>query len=224
MQSFQCQVTAAAIPVDRIVLRGDLTVPSQAAGLVLFAHDSGSSRNSPRNQRVAEFLNDVGLATLLFDLLSPEEEPNDAYNAGLRFDIDLLARRLRAATRWARQQAETAELLIGYFGANTGAAAALRAAANEGSRISAVVTRGGRTDLAHEVITQVRSPTLLIVGDNDRGVAAVNLETWARLTCGKSIEIIPGAGHLFEEPGALDNVSALAARWFTDHLRKDRAR
>jgi putative phosphoribosyl transferase len=219
MEASEGQITTVAIPAGSVTLEGELRVPPRAHGLVLFAHGSGSSRHSPRNQRVAEALQDVELATLLFDLLSPGEEPEHAYNARLRFDIDLLAQRLRLATQWARRQPETAELLVGYFGASTGAAAALIAATAENAAVGAVVARGGRVDLAHAAIDQLRAPTMLIVGGNDESIAALNLEIWAQLRCEKSIEIIPGAGHLFEEPGALDNVAALAARWFSDHLR-----
>ena len=219
MHTFEDQVTTVTIPAGSVALEGELHVPPRAHGLVLFAHGSGSSRHSPRNQRVAEFLHDVGLATLLFDLLSPDEEPADAFNARLRFDIARLAQRLRLATQWARRQPETAELLIGYFGASTGAAAAITAAAADNSGVGAIVTRGGRVDLAKNACAQLQTPTMLIVGGNDEATTAINLETWARLRCAKSIEIIPGAGHLFEEPGALENVAALAARWFGEHLR-----
>lgn len=222
MQSFEAQLGAAAIPAGRITLHGQFHVPPQARGLVLFAHGSGSSQHSPRNQRVAECLHDVGLATLLFDLLCPDEEPADAFNASLRFDISLLAGRLRAATRWVREHPDLGGLPLGYFGASTGAAAALVAATEEPD-IAAVVTRGGRPDLAEAALPALRSPTLLIVGGNDKVVAASNLEAWARLRCEKSIETIPGAGYLFEEPGALDNVAALAARWFSEYLPKSEA-
>lgn len=218
MDNFEGHSTAAVIPAGRVTLHGHLQVPPQAHGLVLFAHGSGSSRHSPRNLRVADFLHQVGLATLLFDLLAPAEEPEGAFNAGLRSDISLLAQRLRTATLWARQQAELGELPVGYFGAGTGAAAALTAAAAPAAGVSAIVTRGGRTDLAADHLARIQSPTMLIVGSNDASVAALNLEAWARLRCEKAIEIIPGAGHLFEEPGALDNVTALAARWFNAHL------
>jgi len=219
MQTLGDQVTAVTIPAGHISLEGHLHVPALAHGLVLFAHGSGSSRNSARNQRVAECLHAVGLATLLFDLLSPAEEPEAGYNARLRFDIALLAQRLGHAMHWARRQAETAGLLVGLFGASTGAAAALVAAASENNGVGAVVARGGRVDLASDAIPRLRAPTMLIVGGNDETTAVANLEAWARLRCEKSIEIIPGAGHLFEEPGALDNVAALAARWFSEHLR-----
>ncbi len=218
MSSLEAQLTAATIPAGAVTLHGHLHVPPLARGLVLFAHGTGSSRHSPRNQRVADFLHDVGLATLLFDLLSPIEEPEHAFNARLRFDIALLARRLRLATQWTHRQAELECLPIGYFGASTGAAAAIAAAATRSSGVSAVVTRGGRPDLAGDALVDLRAPTMLVVGGNDEAVAALNLEAWAHLRCEKAIEIIPGAGHLFEEPGALDNVAALAARWFGDHL------
>src|SRR4051812_25015371 len=203
MQSFETQISEVIIPAGPVALHGILNVPPRAHGLVLFAHGSGSSRHSSRNQRVAGSLQTIGLATLLFDLLSPEEEPDHAYNARLRFNIDLLADRLREATRWAREQPETAELNVGYFGASTGAAAALVAAATEGQNIGAVVARGARTDLAEKAVRTLSSPTMLIVGGNDHVVASLNLEAWAQLRGKKSIEIIPGAGHLFEEPGAL---------------------
>ncbi len=218
MECFEGQLTAAAIPAGRVTLHGHLHVPPQAHGVVLFAHGSGSSRHSPRNQRVADFLHHVGLATLLFDLLTPAEEPEGAFNARLRSDITLLAHRLRTATQWARHQPELGELPVGYFGVSTGAAAALVAAAQPGAGVVAVVTRSARTDLAAAHLLQLQVPTMLIVGSNDASVTALNLEAWARLRCEKAIEIIPGAGHLFEEPGALDNVAALAARWFGAHF------
>jgi putative phosphoribosyl transferase len=219
MHAFAAQATPVAIPAGNITLHGQLQLPHQPHGLVVFAHNSGSSRRSPRNQRVAEFLHEVGIATLLFNLLSPDEEPADTFNARLRFDMELLAQRLRAATAWARQQPETAELPVGYFGASSGAAAAFVAADADRTGIRAIVTRGARIDLKAPVVRNLRTPTMLIVGGKDESVAALNLEIWAQLRCEKSIEIIPGAGHLFEEPGALDNVASLAARWFSDHLR-----
>jgi putative phosphoribosyl transferase len=219
MHTFAAQATPVAIPAGNITLHGLLQLPPQPHGLVLFAHNSGSSRHSPRNQRVAEFLHEAGLATLLFNLLSREEEPADTFNARLRFDVEFLARRLRAATAWARQQPETAELPLGYFGASSGAAAAFVAADSDRAAIRAIVTRGARIELSAPVVRNLHTPTMLIVGGKDESVAALNLEIWAQLRCEKSIEIIPGAGHLFEEPGALDNVAALAARWFSEHLR-----
>ena len=214
---------AVTINAGRVTLHGQLQVPQNPHGLVLFAHGLGSSRHSPRNRRVAAHLHAVGLATLLLDLLAPEEEPDHAYNGRLRSDVRELAQRLRFATHWAREQPETAELLIGYFGASTGGAATLQAAAVEGSGIAGVVTRGARCELAADTLAKIQAPTLLIAGGNDDAVAARNLETWAHLHCVKAIEIVPGAGHFFEEPGALDNVAALAARWFGEHLRANRA-
>jgi len=222
MHTLETQSKGATIRADRNTLHGQLLSPPEPYGLVIFAHGSGSNRHAPRNQRVAECLHDVGLATLLFDLQSPDEAPPDAFNARLWFDIALLAERLRAATRWARSQPELMELPIGYFGASTGGAAAILAASQaDGDEIKAVVTRGGRPDLAGDAIRQLRAPTLLLVGGNDEGAAALNLEAWARLRCERGIEIIPGAGHFFEEPGALENVAALATRWFGEHLRKN---
>jgi putative phosphoribosyl transferase len=170
---------------------------------------------------VAGALHDVDLGTLTFDLLAPSEATDAGFNARLRSDVGLLARRLGHATHWARLQPETAELLIGYFGASTSVGAVLAAAAAEGPSISAVVTRGGRVGLPVEMLKKLHSPTLLIVGGNHRAVVTENLEAWAQLTCEKSLEIIPGAGALFEEPGALDNVAALTARWFGEHLKRD---
>lgn len=220
MRQAEAQSLTVEIPAGNVTLRGDLCLPATADGLVVFAHGMASSRLNPRHQRVASLLQDAGFATLVIDLLAAEEEPDDMHNCELRFNVGLLAERLRAATRWAHQQRETSELLVGYFGASTGAAAAFIAAAAEAGGIGAVVSRGGRPDLARAAIPKLRTPTLLIVGGDDSVTAAVNLETWAQLRCTKSIEIVPGAGHLFEEPGALDNVAALAARWFALHLRK----
>jgi putative phosphoribosyl transferase len=220
MQSIEAQLTSVAIPAGRALLHGRLYLPTEANGLVLFPHGGGSSQHSPRNQRVAESLHDVGLATLLFDLLPESGDSGNAFDAPLRNNITLQSSRLRAAAEWARQQPELAGLPIGYFGASTGAPPVLLAASGD-PEVQAVVTRGGRPDLANDAILKLRVPTLLIVGGNDDAVAALNLEVWARLRCEKSIEIIPGAGHLFEEPGALDNVAALAARWFSEHLHKD---
>ena len=221
MHNTEAQLIAAEIPAGDVNLAGDLWLPADAGGLVIFAHGATSSRHNPRHQRVASLLHEAGLGTLLVDLLAAEEEPNDTCNPHLRNDIVLLARRLRATTRWARHQRETSELLFGYFGASTGAAAAFIAAADDAGSIGANVSRGGRPDLAGEAIARLRVPTLLLAGGDDEQTTALNLETWAQLRCAKSIEIIPGAGHLFAEPGALDNVGVLAARWFTQHLRKD---
>jgi len=203
---------------DRLHLAGTLTVPASAAGLVLFAHGSGSSRHSPRNRRVAETMQRAGLATLLFDLLTKAEERDEEFTGHLRFDIGLLASRLRLATAWAGRDERTAALRVGYFGASTGAAAALVAAADEEADVGAVVSRGGRPDLAGDALPRVQAPTLLIVGGADEGVVPLNEEALARLRCTKRLEIVPGATHLFEEPGALDRVADLAARWFVEHL------
>ncbi len=203
-----------------LALAGDLTlaVPPDATGVVLFAHGSGSSRFSPRNRAVASHLNRAGLATLLFDLLTADEEVIDARTAELRFDIPLLAGRLTGTVDWADSQPALATLPLGLFGASTGAAAALITAAERPRRVTAVVSRGGRPDLAMPVLDRVRSPTLLVVGGHDREVLALNREALAALTCEKALEIVPGATHLFEEPGTLDRAAELAAAWFLDHL------
>ncbi len=196
---------------DEIV--GDLSVPDAAAGVVVFAHGSGSSRHSPRNRDVAAALNACGLATLLVDLLTPIEERSRAFV----FDIELLAGRLVAATRWVGEQRELAGLGLGYFGASTGAGAALWAAADLGERVQAVVSRGGRPDLAAPRLSEVRSPTLLIVGGRDPVVVELNRKALAQLQCESTLEIVSGATHLFEEPGTLEQVARLAAAWFTAH-------
>ncbi|HEY5144743.1 MAG TPA: phosphoribosyltransferase family protein [Solirubrobacteraceae bacterium] len=197
-----------------VLLAGDLRRPPGARGLVIFAHGSGSSRHSPRNRHVAELLGEAGLATLLIDLLTPAEE-RDRSNV---FDIALLARRLGDATRWAAAEPDLADLPVGYFGASTGGGAALVAAAEAGDRVGAVVSRGGRPDLAHPVLDRVRAPTLLIVGGDDPVVLDLNREALAVLDGASRLAIVPGATHLFEEPGALDAVARLAADWFTEHL------
>jgi pimeloyl-ACP methyl ester carboxylesterase len=186
--------------------------------LVLFAHGSGSSRHSPRNQHVARVLREAGVGTLLFDLLTPEEEEAEAQTRHLRFDIPLLAERLVAATRWALDEAITSDIHAGYFGSSTGAAAALVAAANLGEAISAVVSRGGRPDLAEDALERVTAPTLLIVGGDDTPVIPLNEEAYDRLRCEKALRIVPGASHLFEETGALEKVANMAAEWFANHL------
>jgi putative phosphoribosyl transferase len=201
------------IPAGTRSLPGDLVVPAEAAGAVLFAHGSGSGRRSPRNQSVAHRLNRSGLATLLFDLLGPDE----ALDHRRVFDVPLLAGRLRAATDWARSQPSIAPLPMGYFGASTGAAAALAAAARDTS-IRAVVSRGGRPDLTGPDLVDVRAPTLLIVGGDDAPVLALNREVTEQLRCAADLVVIPGATHLFEEPGALEQVAEHAARWFLAHL------
>ncbi|MGH3073117.1 MAG: dienelactone hydrolase family protein [Gaiellaceae bacterium] len=206
-----------AFPVGAAQLGGSLALPPEARGIVVFAHGSGSSRFSPRNRMVADALERAGLATLLIDLLSAEEERVDLVTAELRFDIVLLARRLVAATDWLQGETETATLRVGYFGASTGAAAALIAAA-ERPDTAAVVSRGGRPDLAGEALARVRAPTLLIVGERDPEVLELNRAAYAELDAQKELAIVPGATHLFEEPGALDDVARLAGDWFARHL------
>jgi putative phosphoribosyl transferase len=202
------------IPIGGAVLPGELSIPADPIGVVLFAHGSGSSRRSPRNRHVAEVLNDGRFATLLFDLLSEDEDQGpDA-----RFDIELLTDRLLRARHWIAGRSDLAHLRYGYFGASTGAAAALRAAAAEPLGVAAVVTRGGRPDLAFEALEQLVTPTLLIVGAGDPDVIDLNLSALERIRGEKRMAIIPGAGHLFDEPGALDRVAELARRWFESHL------
>lgn len=208
---------AISFPSGAVQLAGDLSLPADARGLVVFAHGSGSSRHSPRNKQVAAALGDAGLATLLVDLLTEEEERVDLVTRELRFDIGLLAERLLAASEWAAQDDVVGALQVGYFGASTGAAAALIAAA-ERDDVRAVVSRGGRPDLAGDALPRVRAATLLIVGGNDELVLELNRETLERLTAEKRLEIVPGATHLFEEPGALEEVSRLARDWFLEHL------
>jgi len=207
-----------------VTLEGNLARPEDARGVVLFAHGSGSSRLSPRNRHVARVLNEAALATLLVDLLTPEEEAIDARTAHLRFDISLLAQRLVAATDWLAEHPDTRGLRVGYFGASTGAAAALVAAAVRAAAVGAVVSRGGRPDLAGRALALVRAPTLLIVGGRDAQVLELNREAFAQLTCEKRLEIVPGATHLFEEPGALDRVALLARDWFERYLTPAAAR
>ena len=206
------------IPAGRAVLSGNLTIPENAVALVLFAHGSGSSRHSPRNQFVARTLNDGGLATLLFDLLTLEEEAIDTYTREHRFDIGLLAERLVHATKWAKRQEQTRDLQLGYFGSSTGAAAALIAAAEISDDVGAVVSRGGRPDLAGDALPKVKAPTLLIVGGNDDIVIELNEMARDQMRCEVKLEIVPGATHLFEEPGALEKVAKLASDWFVNHI------
>ncbi|HZP42443.1 MAG TPA: dienelactone hydrolase family protein [Candidatus Binatia bacterium] len=201
------------IPAGSVVLEGLLGVPAGARGVVLFAHGSGSSRLSPRNAFVARALRDAGIATLLFDLLTAEESEDRA----LVFDVELLGGRLRAATEWVRGAPATSALPVGYFGASTGAAAALIAAADDPA-IAAIVSRGGRPDLARRVLARVRAPTLLIVGGEDAPVIGMNEDALARLRCAKRLAIVSGATHLFEEPGALEQVVRLATDWFRQHF------
>jgi putative phosphoribosyl transferase len=202
------------IPSGRVSLTGDLVVPVLAQGLVIFAHGSGSSRKSPRNVQVARTLNQEGLATLLFDLLTPLEAM-DRENV---FDVPFLAGRLRAATAWAQRQEETQQLRVGYFGASTGAAAALWAAADPDVPVSAVVSRGGRPDLAHSRLSLVRAPTLLIVGGDDTVVLQLNNLAFQELRCDAQLHVVPGATHLFEEPGTLEAVADVSTTWFKRHL------
>ncbi|HEU5183534.1 MAG TPA: dienelactone hydrolase family protein [Gemmatimonadaceae bacterium] len=202
-----------------VALRGLLGIPSAARGVVLFAHGSGSGRLSSRNNFVARSLQDAGLATLLIDLLTEDEERADARTGHLRFDIEFLARRLEAATEWLGHSPDTASLKIGYFGASTGAAAALVAAAEMPDRVHAVVSRGGRPDLAGDSLPEVEAPTLLIVGSRDVPVIPLNEDALAQLRCEKKLEIVPGASHLFEEAGTLEVVARLAASWFDKYLR-----
>ena len=206
------------IPAGDVTLMGDLETPEIAVGLVLFAHGSGSSRHSPRNQFVARSLRESGFATLLFDLLTPEEESEDTRTGHLRFNIQLLAQRLEAATRWIVNHPRGRHLDLGYFGASTGGAAALVAAASLGSVIDAVVSRGGRPDLAGDALPRVESPTLLIVGEWDEQVLALNEQAFAQLRHEKELAVVPRATHLFEEPGALEEVARLASQWFRRHL------
>jgi putative phosphoribosyl transferase len=208
-------ITHVAIEIESVVLAGDLAMPDEAPrGLVLFAHGSGSSRRSPRNRAVAAHLRAQGLGTLLFDLLT-DYESADRANV---FDIPLLAERLEGATHWVRNDAEMEALPLGFFGASTGAAAALVAAAHLGDEIGAVVSRGGRPDLAGAALRKVRTPTLLLVGSADHEVLALNRAALAELGGPKELIVIPGATHLFEEPGALEDVAEHAARWFRRHL------
>ena len=206
------------VPAGGARLAGELTIPPDAQGLVLFAHGSGSSRFSRRNQFVARVLERRHFATLLIDLLTPDEEALDQRTAHLRFDIPMLATRLVAIVDWLKQRPDTAPLPIGLFGASTGGGAALRAAAAKPDDIFAVVSRGGRPDLAGAALPDVKAPTLLIVGGEDRPVIAMNRDAMPRMRGQVSIEIIPGATHLFEEPGALEKVADLASSWFADHV------
>jgi putative phosphoribosyl transferase len=207
------------IPIGKIELEGELIIPKEATGVVLFAHGSGSSRFSPRNQFVARFLREKQLGTLLIDLLTAEEDRIDQVTRAIRFDIDLLADRLLGITQWLSQDARTKSLHIGYFGSSTGAAAALIAAAKMGKAVSAVVSRGGRPDLAGQFLSEVEAPTLLIVGGADFGVIELNQEAYALLPGIKKLEIVPHATHLFEEPGTLEQVADLAGKWFIKYFK-----
>ena len=212
MHAYQVQVG------NNIMLEGNLNIPENPRGVVLFAHGSGSSRHSPRNQFVAQVLHKAGFATLLIDLLTAGEEEQDWQTGHLRFNIDLLSQRVEGATNWLSVNPATANLKIGYFGASTGAAAALVAAAEHPLTVGAVVSRGGRPDLAGSALTAVQAPTLLIVGSKDTQVIELNRMALSLLKGEKQIEIVPGATHLFEEPGALERVAQLASQWFTRYL------
>lgn len=207
------------IPIASISLSGILHIPENANGIVLFAHGSGSSRFSIRNQHVASILNKNNIATLLFDLLTPEEEEVDEFTREHRFNIELLASRLAALTDWLLQQPRTSSQALGYFGASTGAGAALQAAAKRQGIVKAVVSRGGRPDLAGTALAQVKAPTLLIVGGHDQAVIEMNQNAMKEMHCIKKLEIIPGATHLFEEPGTLDKAAELAKDWFIQYLK-----
>lgn len=204
--------------IGQITLEGDLALPDSARGIVLFAHGSGSSRLSPRNRFVAKYLQKQGLGTLLFDLLTRGEEQEDNYTMRLRFDIDLLASRLSDATAWLASQKETQNLAIGYFGASTGAAAALVAETKNSGVVKAIVSRGGRPDLAGSALHHVQAPTLLIVGGYDEQVIELNEIAMSRLSSVKKLVIVPGATHLFEEPGTLESAARLAGQWFLQYL------
>ena len=204
-----------------VILQGDLSIPAGAQGVVLFAHGSGSSRHSPRNQFVARTIREASVGTLLFDLLTREEEAIDVDTRHLRFDIGLLAERLIDAIFWLK--GDLSHLSVGFFGSSTGGGAALLAAAELGENVGAVVSRGGRPDLAGDALPQVKCPTLLIVGGLDYPVIEMNQEAFARLRCEKELKIVPGATHLFEEPGTLEEVARLAANWFQRHLRSAKA-
>jgi dienelactone hydrolase len=211
--------TEIHVPFAGFHLNGELIIPVNAVGVVLFAHGSGSSRHSPRNQFVARTLRESGVGTLLFDLLTQEEEEEERYTGHLRFNINLLAERLLATTQWyQRQHTDSA---LGYFGSSTGAAAALIAEAGSNVPIRAIVSRGGRPDLAGPALPKVEAATLLIVGGDDTAVIEMNQQAFAQMKCPKEIRIIPGATHLFEEPGALEDVAALAAEWFGKWFRSD---
>ena len=212
------QEREVSIPAGAVRLEGSLAIPGNVRGVVLFAHGSGSSRHSPRNRFVARELEKRALGTLLMDLLTAEEESVDAYTAHLRFDIRLLAQRLAAATDWLTHEPEIAHLPAGYFGASTGAAAALVAAAERPDPVRAILSRGGRPDLAGAALPKVQAPTLLIVGGADTAVIRMNQEALRELRVKSKLEIVPGASHLFEEPGALEQVARLAGDWFEEHL------
>ena len=212
-------ITEEAVKVPPDGLSGDLVVPDRAAGIILFAHGSGSSRHSPRNRYVAAMLQRGGFGTLLLDLLTEAEEEVDLSTRHLRFDIGLLAARLGEVTDWLRREPATRDLGVGYFGASTGAGASLVAAAEKPSIVAAVVSRGGRPDLAGPALRRVEAPTLLIVGGDDHQVIELNREAMKQMRCEEQLSIVPGASHLFEEPGTLEEVARLALGWFSRYLR-----
>jgi dienelactone hydrolase len=216
--NLQVEENLVQVASGRVTLEGNLNVPEAARGVVVFAHGSGSSRHSPRNRYVAEVLNQAGFTTLLFDLLTSEEEAEDMQMGHLRFNIPFLAERLVAATEWLAQYVDVPTLKVGYFGASTGAGAALIAAAQRPQAVDAVVSRGGRPDMAGEALPKVEAPTLLVVGGNDAPVIGMNEEAMEQMHAQKKLEIIPGATHLFPEPGALEQVAELARDWFDRHL------
>ncbi|MCI0748174.1 MAG: dienelactone hydrolase family protein [Verrucomicrobia subdivision 3 bacterium] len=205
------------IPFQDFHLNGELNIPQNASGVVLFAHGSGSSRHSPRNQFVARTLREHGVGTLLFDLLTEDEEQEDRFTGHLRFDINLLAERLLGATRWYHEKEP--DMSIGYFGSSTGGGAALVANAQSDIPVHAVVSRGGRPDLADPALPKVKAPTLLIVGGDDTAVIEMNRDALAKMKCPKELRLIPGAPHLFEEPGTLEQVVEMAAEWFELHFK-----
>jgi putative phosphoribosyl transferase len=209
------------VDAGTVSLEGNLEIPREARGIVLFAHGSGSSRHSPRNRYVAQVLREGGLATLLIDLLTPAEELLDLRTAELRFDIPLLATRLINTTDWLTQHASTRHLRVAYFGASTGSAAALMGAAERPDIVRAVASRGGRPDLAGPALPRIQAPTLLIVGGKDYSVIEMNRAAMAELRCEKKLAFVPGASHLFEEPGALEEVARLAREWFQCHLNQE---
>lgn len=223
LQNRNGQVLKAEVEIliGNIMLMGQLSLPKDAQGIVLFVHGSGSSRHSVRNRYVASVLQSTGIATLLFDLLTEEEEVIDNRTSHLRFDIDLLAERLMQVTCWIQGNASTQHLKVGYFGASTGGAAALVAAAALGQQISAIVSRGGRPDLAGDALLEVKSPTLLIVGGYDKTVISLNRQALGLLQCEKTLEIVPAASHLFEEHGKLEEVANIASDWFARYLKTD---
>ena len=213
------EIVSVRIPVGSVVVAGDLTVPSGAKGVVLFAHGSGSSRFSPRNKYVAKIFNSQKIATLLFDLLTDVEDQEDIETGAFRFNIPLLAERLIGATEWLRKDPQTKNCPFGYFGASTGAAAALIAAAKLPNEIATVVSRGGRPDLAADYLPRVAAPTLLLVGGLDTEVIELNRQAMEQMSAEKKLVIVPGATHLFEEPGKLEEVAKIATNWFLDYLK-----